>query len=221
MNKLKAVFFDLDGTLRDSRPAIWPAVHQLFDELHLPQPESAVLAKYIHHLEAVREVFAPGHPTKEFHEHYDALMKPLLSSIVLYGQTLEVLKQLREEEYYLGVVSSSRQAKGWANNYLPDQLDIVVGPEDTPQVRKPHPAPILFALGELGLGADEAVIVGDLAADMEAGQRAQLRATIGVTHGFGSREMLEQARADYIIDSLAELPGVIRFIEQNSLAQAS
>ena len=51
--------------------------------------------------------------------------------------------------------------------------------------------------------------VGDTLADIGAAKAAGLALSIGITHGFGTREVFEAAGADRVIDSLRELPAII------------
>jgi HAD superfamily hydrolase (TIGR01509 family) len=79
---------------------------------------------------------------------------------------------------------------------------------------KPDPEGLVLALKECGVSPEHAVLVGDRHFDIEAGKNGGVAATVGITHGFGTRTELKAAGADYIIDSLAELPAVIQKIEQ-------
>jgi phosphoglycolate phosphatase len=53
-------------------------------------------------------------------------------------------------------------------------------------------------------------MVGDTSADIMTGKNGGAFATIGVTHGFGSRDSLEAAGADYIVDDLSAVLQVIK-----------
>ena len=76
---------------------------------------------------------------------------------------------------------------------------------DMVQNHKPHPEPLLRVLAELGVAANNAVMIGDTDADIGAGKAASVAFTIGITHGVGSRELLEETGADYIVDHLSEI----------------
>jgi phosphoglycolate phosphatase-like HAD superfamily hydrolase len=67
---------------------------------------------------------------------------------------------------------------------------------------KPSPAPVLAALDELAADPRECVMVGDSTSDIEAAQAAGVIA-IGYANKPGKRTRL--ARADVLIDSMAEL----------------
>ena len=61
-------------------------------------------------------------------------------------------------------------------------------------------------LSALGFKASETLVVGDMNVDILMGKNAGAK-TCGVTYGNGTKEELEEAGADYIIDSFDELIG--------------
>ena len=69
---------------------------------------------------------------------------------------------------------------------------------------KPSPAPVLFALEQLGADPAKAIFVGDTPYDMESGRRAGTR-TIGITTGVFEREQLSESGADLVLSSLWDL----------------
>ncbi len=215
MPKLRAVLLDLDGTLRDSREAINPAIEHAL-KAHGIDAEPAEIASHAHSLVAVHQAFAAEVVSYDgLEQAYDEKLKERLEHIKLYEHVPETLGLLREQGLLLALVSSARRARdALVKDGLIDYFDAVVGGYDTVEL-KPHPEPVELALGQLACRPEEAVMVGDLAADITAGKAAGVAVTVGVTHGFGTRDMLVAARADYIIDSLVELPGVIATVGQN------
>ena len=73
---------------------------------------------------------------------------------------------------------------------------------------KPHPAPVLWAADRLGLAPRDCLMVGDTPVDIRAGCAAGTQ-TVGVLCGFGERDELLRAGADLVLDSTADLPGVL------------
>lgn len=69
---------------------------------------------------------------------------------------------------------------------------------------KPYPDPVLWAARKLGVPVEQCVLVGDTTVDMLAGARAGAQ-TIGVLCGFGTRSELERAGAGLILDTTAGL----------------
>ena len=74
-------------------------------------------------------------------------------------------------------------------------------------IRKPDPRHVLAVLGRLGIDASEAVMVGDSPIDVHAGQGAGLP-VIAMTYGY-CLGPVEALGADYLIDSLTELPALL------------
>ncbi|MGA9598448.1 MAG: HAD hydrolase-like protein [Acidimicrobiia bacterium] len=71
-------------------------------------------------------------------------------------------------------------------------------------------AALARALSRLGADdrVDDVTVIGDRRYDIEAG-RAHNTRTIGVTWGFGSRDELEQAGADRVVDHPGEIADIV------------
>jgi phosphoglycolate phosphatase len=94
--------------------------------------------------------------------------------------------------------------------FPPHSFDIVQG--DLPgRPRKPDPASTWEILMRLDSTPRNTIFAGDSEIDMETAKAAECHA-LGVSWGFRSREVLEKAGAQRIIDSPRELLGLIREI---------
>jgi len=69
---------------------------------------------------------------------------------------------------------------------------------------KPAPDVILKSMEALGAKPEECLMVGDSAADMEAGRLAGIK-TCAVLYGYGKREEMARHQPDFRIDDLREL----------------
>ncbi|MGH7157688.1 MAG: HAD family hydrolase [Candidatus Saccharimonadales bacterium] len=105
-----------------------------------------------------------------------------------------------EEEKIIALVSRIKATFGLDNFYIVTSDDVAA--------TKPDPEGIKKVLKNLNLKAEDAVMVGDLPADIIAGKKAGVR-TIGIGHGFGTAEELEAVGADKVVGSLAELRAYI------------
>ena len=56
-------------------------------------------------------------------------------------------------------------------------------------------------------------MIGDTPIDIKTAKNAGLRAAIGVTYGFGSREQLVAAGADFTLDSLRDFEEAMQRVE--------
>jgi HAD superfamily hydrolase (TIGR01509 family) len=75
--------------------------------------------------------------------------------------------------------------------------------------KKPHPAPLRLALRKMQLDPIACVYVGDAPQDIEMARRAGVRA-IGVLGPFPTEKRLRAARPDFLLESLEELPDVLK-----------
>ena len=95
--------------------------------------------------------------------------------------------------------------------FFPGIMDVCVG-ERPGMPRKPDPAPVRAALGELGVRAEECVYVGDSGVDIETAANSGC-ASVAVTWGYRSREELEEAGAERLVSSPEELAAVLGICE--------
>lgn len=127
--------------------------------------------------------------------------------VQLYPDTLDVLRELRALGVAIGVNSTrpctgEMLAPGLVDMGLASYVDAVVCSGDT-GYQKPHRSTFDLVLRQLGVGAAEAVMVGDLAEADIAGGRAAGMTTVWKLNG--RYELSPCADADYAIHDLAEL----------------
>lgn len=102
-------------------------------------------------------------------------------------------------------MTSSRSSAS-LNDFLHDMsfaayVSYIVGADDVTHA-KPDPEPVLKTLKALGIPAHETLVVGDMPVDIMMGAGTR---TCAVTYGNASRQQLEAAGTDFIIDDMAEL----------------
>jgi phosphoglycolate phosphatase len=96
---------------------------------------------------------------------------------------------------------------------LSHYFDIILG-SDSVDERKPSPKPLLHIMGQLMVGPEEAVIVGDSQYDIQAGKAAGVR-TIAVTYGYREKRLL--ASADLMIGRMEDLLSALEKFNQGKL----
>jgi len=210
-----AVVFDLDGTLVDSRLDIARAVGATLRAYGRPELEPPKVFGLVGDgsPRLVARVFdlPPGSPElgpylQTFLDFYRA--HPTDATTLRPGvpQALDELCPLP-----LGVCTNKPRP---ITNLVLENLGLawrfaaVVAGGDTPHP-KPHPAPLLRMAAELGVEPGSLVVVGDGPQDVECGRAVGAR-TVGLEGGFLPLERLLASKPDALLDSLAELPALIR-----------
>ena len=215
MPKIKVILFDLDGTLRDSGEMIWQSIEHALKQNGVSATREQI-RPHIHHHEKVYEGLASHTSKEDFLKAYWEKVEELRPQMTVYEAGPKVVTQLHESGYRLGIVTTAHTAPQTLKKAKIDHLfDVIVGREDTKE-HKPHPEPVLLAIKKLGCLPEEAVMVGDLSADIIASKAAGLASAIGITHGMGTLEDLRAAGADYIINRLEELPELLEIIQHGS-----
>jgi HAD superfamily hydrolase (TIGR01509 family) len=79
--------------------------------------------------------------------------------------------------------------------------------------KKPHPEPLRLALRQMKIASSACVYVGDAPQDVEMARRAGVRA-IGVLGPFPTEKRLRAARPDFLLESIDELPGVLKLLRR-------
>ncbi len=204
--------FDLDGTLLDSAEDICGAVQQVLDGLDAAPVPFEFLKGYIgrHLLELFGDIFPSYTP-----EQVDGLIQQYRALYSARGhQRTRIYPGVAETLAALGGRKSTGTTKGTASTRLILEqfgllryFDHVQGTDGFPY--KPAPDVILKSLAALDAAPEDCLMVGDSAADMEAGRRAGVK-TCAVLYGYGKRDQLARFEPDYWVDDLRVLsqPGV-------------
>ncbi len=212
-----AIIFDLDGTLIDSRADIAAACnHALVTHGREAQSEARIgtfvgdgarmlLARAFALPPDSPELAVPLVSFHRFYEHH-----PVVHTTLLPGAR-EVLDACKAHGKKRVLATNKPRATTLrvleALGILGD-FEAVRGGGDGPL--KPDPQVILSALDELEVAPSTAWMVGDGPQDVGAGKAARCGATIGVLEGFVSPERLRAAGPDLILNSLFELPDLLK-----------
>ncbi len=204
---LKAVLFDLDGTLIDSTDAIVASFWHMFDAIGEARPPREAILRGIGHPLHEELPLLTSHDPEEcariYRAHYNAHAP---ASTVLLPHAREALDTLDAAGMALGFgTSKSRPSAEMLLRGLGvlDRFSVRIGPEDV-QHPKPHPECVLKALDAFPAAADEMVFVGDMHFDVEAAHAAGVRC-VCVTTGYETREELEALKPDAVFDGLDEV----------------
>jgi len=210
---MRAVIFDLSGTLLDVREGIFWQYEQLTREFDGAPASRKEIAEAMHGTteEVVRALVKnEAVPFAELLDRHEALRNESLQHVQLYPGVGELLPILRRVGARLAAVTTddSRSITTLENIGIKHHFDIVVTAEHVNNL-KPHPEGVLRALDHLGVPASDVALVGDTTGDIVAGKKANLAKTIAVTHGFGSIDDLKEAGPTHLIDDIPSLLDVL------------
>ncbi|HEX6928408.1 MAG TPA: phosphoglycolate phosphatase [Gammaproteobacteria bacterium] len=181
---LRAVLFDLDGTLVDTAPDMGAAVNELRVERGLEPLEAERIRPWVSHgspglLKIAFGVEKDAADYGELRDRFLALYEARLSRETrLFDGMQAVLDVLYAKGIPWGIVTNK---PGWLTNPLLQDLAISPAPRcaisgDTTPHHKPHPEPILQACRELAVDPGQAIYVGDAERDIQAAHAAGMRA---------------------------------------------
>lgn len=182
---IRAVLFDLDGTLLDTAPDMVGAMNALRAQEALPPLDFALARAQVSHgtngLMRIGFPDAEGEILDRLRERFLALYRARLcdeTGLFPGGDTL--LEHIERASLPWGVVTNK---PGWLAGPLLAGLGLerrmaclVSG--DTLPVRKPHPQPLLHAAEAIGVAPQSCVYVGDALRDIEAARAAGMRAVV-------------------------------------------
>ena len=203
---IRAVLFDLDGTLIDSTDAIVDSWFYAFDTIGRPRPDRQLILDTIGYPLRQQIPMMTDYDVDEciriYRGHYTAHSAPKTS---LLPGAAETLASFREHGLRMGFVTSKkREAAEMLLEHLGalHYMDARIGPLEVTH-HKPHPEPVEKAMDLLGVAPSETVFVGDMHFDVVAGQAAGVT-TVAVATGYQSRQDLEALAPDAVFDSLLE-----------------
>ncbi|CDZ49545.1 HAD hydrolase-like protein [Neorhizobium galegae] len=217
MSSPSAILLDLDGTLIDSEPGILSSCRAALRALgHTTDPAMDIASIIGPPIEDVMRYLLQPFGDSRVSEAVEAYREDygtrglLLSE--LYDGIADALFAMRETGVSLYLATSKRAVfarKILENKNLAPLFDGIYG--SVPGQDIDHkPELISHILAETSLTADQCIMVGDRKFDV-AGAHANRMRAIGVLWGYGSREELEIAGADRLIETPAELPGRFRW----------
>lgn len=140
-----------------------------------------------------------------------------LRHITPYPGVTETLRAIREMGFATGIVTDAEKADATqrlGKCGLSPFFDCMVT-FDQVQVKKPAPDPFLAALGRIRALAEETIFVGDSPRrDIEPCKKLGIR-TVYARYGDRFSKTRNDAGADFVIDRMDELPGIIRKISSS------
>lgn len=207
---IKAIIFDMDGTLVDSADIVLRAFKHVIEGSGQVYDEVIVRSYIGRLLDHTYESLFPNRDASELiaiHRAWQADNKHLLRGFEGLGELLEELKQSKLKIGLFTSAVRSRTEVVLSELGIRKFFDAIICGDEVANP-KPHHEGLERVAKMVGVNSSEVVFVGDAEHDILSGKHAGV-ITIGITHGFGTKEALEAAGADYIVNNLKEVQEVI------------
>jgi HAD superfamily hydrolase (TIGR01549 family) len=209
---IKAVIFDIDGTLVDSVDLHARAWQEAFRHFGREIPYIEVRRQIGKGSDQLLPVFFSQAELKEFGEEMaeyrgELFKREYLPRVRAFPKVRELFERIRQDGKQLALASSAKEDELKAYKKIAHISDLVEeqASADDADKSKPHPDIFQAALAGLGVVAPaEAIVVGDTPYDAEAAGKAGLR-TIGVLCGGFPEQELRAAGCIRIYQDPADL----------------
>jgi N-acetyl-D-muramate 6-phosphate phosphatase len=223
--RIQALCFDVDGTLNDTDDLAVEKLARILTPLRilLPKQDAQRAARRL-----VMGAEAPGNALIGIPDWlgfddklaflFNWLNRNNTNKMKRFRLIANVDKMLAAlyGRYPLAVVSARDEAstRQFLQAFDLEKYFVCVTGALTVEHTKPYPDPIFWAARQMGVDAQNCLMIGDTTVDIRAGKAAGAQ-TVGVLCGFGERDELEKKGADLILDSTAELARILAGSDKN------
>jgi pyrophosphatase PpaX len=207
-NEVKAVLFDLDGTIVDTNELIIQSfLHALkgvvaedFGREHIIPSMGEPLTDQLQQFSGLEDVTAITHAYREYNYlKHDEM-------VALFPGVAKVLPILRQHGIHLGVVTTKMRPtteRALKMFGLIEHMGTIVTLDEVEHA-KPHPEPVQKAMQALGAHPDQTIMVGDSTVDIESARRAGAM-PVGVAWSLKGEDVLRKAGAVHILHNMEQL----------------
>jgi 2-phosphoglycolate phosphatase len=219
--KIRAVMFDLDGTLLDTAPDFVAVVNQLLQENNRPTlPEEKIRACVSN---GARALVMMAFEIEETHPNFPSLRLRLLelyiNHIAVFTKPFpgiqELLHKLAAKDIAWGIATNKPNLY---TELLMTQLNLQPAPvsiicPDHVSASKPDPESLVLAGQQMGCTPAQIIYIGDHQRDIECGKRAG-SITIAAAYGYiDDEKAIDSWQADYRVEHADEIwPIVEKYI---------
>ncbi|QSB09204.1 HAD family hydrolase [Lysinibacillus fusiformis] len=206
---VKAIIFDVDGTILDTEQAILQSLQRtLREETQKDYP-----------FEALR--FALGIPGKDalqrlnmddieaVHQKWSAAVLEFSHEVAVFENIEQVIQHLATKPLQMGIVTS-KTAQEIVDEFDPfglsDYFHQIVSASDT-EKHKPHPEPLLKCLDALQVAPQDAIYIGDSIYDFQCAKQAG--AKFALAH-WGAKSTIGFEEADYVFYEPKDILAIVK-----------
>ena len=222
---IKAVLFDLDGTLLDTVPDLYAAAAAMLRELGRPELPLESIRSYLGRglPNLVKRVLAnsldaaddeappPAAALESFWRHY---ARENGRNSRAYPGVMEGLEALRAMHMPMALITNkaaafTRPLLDTAG--LTPYFDVIVSGDTLPK-QKPDPMSVIWACGALGVVPGDAMFIGDSVNDFEAGRAAGCHVFL-LPYGYNEGRNVQELDCDAIVPTIEAAVKRIRTLQ--------
>lgn len=202
--KYRLAIFDFDGTLADSFPFFLRVFNQVAEQhrFRAIQPEEVPALRHLGAREMMSHVGLPAWKLPAVARSFTRLMQANAEEIALFDGVGEVLRRLDEAGVALAVVSSNAA----------DNVRRILGAGNVARIGQFECGMSIFGKAErirkvvrrAGLGAGDAIYIGDQVTDLEAARKERV-AFGAVAWGYGTLASLAAHRPEQMFERVEDI----------------
>ena len=212
---INTIVFDLDGTLLNTLEDLKDSVNFALERQGFPLRNLSEIRSFVGNgIRLLMERAVPENiPAetfeicfKDFCDYYKIHMEDKTAP---YDGINDMLTNIKKAGFKTAIVTNKADfaAQDLCKRMFGENIDFVVGSSDD-RPNKPAPDGVFYALEKLDSKIENTVFVGDADTDILTAKNANLP-SIGVLWGFRDREVIEEAGAEYIVDSVNDLENLL------------
>jgi phosphoglycolate phosphatase len=217
-NNIKAIFFDLDGTLFETAPELVGAINNMLSDLKMPPLENNQITNFIGRgadnlirksielssKKSSDDFFVDA--IDAFHHHYGLVAHKSLP----YEGVMETIKFIQNQDIKMACITNKPSMftdKIIDASGLTDFFDLVLS-GDTLEKRKPDPLPVIYGCDYFNIKPIESIMVGDSINDIEAGHSAGAF-VVTVPYGYQCGDSIVSPKVSLALSEFSELQCVL------------
>ena len=225
MRKIKAIIFDLDGTLTYFTIDYLAARREVIEKLILAGVPDSLVTENQRIMDVIKVAENFFNNTNKTPEKISSIKKQIDFIITNYEMdgarktdlipgAKELLIYLKQNKYKIGLFTLENKK---VTTYILNKFSIgiyfnsIITRNDV-RNPKPHPEHLRMAINQLNVSADEIIVIGDHPIDFECAK--QLNAlTIGLTSDRHTKDELVKSGADYTVKNLLDILEILKKFE--------
>ena len=223
-DSLKAVLWDIDGTLIDTTALIVGALTETLRH-YTGRDVPADIVRALIGTPLRQQVGFLGEPEQfgttadEMERYFVRAYERSRSQERIIVEAIDALIDVKRRGVLTALVTSKNDIE--LANTLPRlaisaYCDAIVGADQVAPHFKPHPRPVLLALERLNVDASNALFIGDTVHDIECGRAAGVR-TAAVLWGAATEVQLRSAKPDIVFSRPEEIaPALLALADAGS-----